>query len=98
MKFELLENETTDVFVQLNDFDKYEVSISNIEADEYSPTLGEFYFKSHALKYALELFKYIEFEEKKLVILDHSEELEIDVLTEYEEIEQLIEEEFQDGN
>jgi hypothetical protein len=98
MNIELLESEITDVFLQLNDFDKYEVSVSNIEADEYSPTLGEFYFKSHALKYALELFKSIDFEQKKLVILDQSEELEIDVLTEYEEIEQLIEEEFQDGN
>jgi hypothetical protein len=98
MNIELLESEITDVFLQLNDFDKYEVSVSNIEADEYSPTLGEFYFKSHALKYALELLKSIEFEEKKLVILDYSEELEILVHTEYEEIEQHIEEEIENGN
>ncbi|MFP5111846.1 hypothetical protein ACSU64_05640 [Bacillaceae bacterium C204] len=69
-----------DVLVELNpDSNMYEVSFGDFEGtdDDWSPVLANFFFKSHALRWALNSFNKIDDKEKLFVILDHTQKLEM---------------------
>jgi hypothetical protein len=97
MKFKT-EHYVTDILIEFNDYDNWEVCYGNYQEDDWSPILAEFYFKSDALEYSLSIFKKMDFRDKMLVILDPTKELELDFLSSDEEIEKLIGWEIANGN
>lgn len=99
MKYQdFLEVEVTDVHVEFNDFDRYEVCVCNIDEDQFSETLGEFSLKSDALVFAMDIFQSIHNDEKMMIVLDITQPLEMLAFSEDKDIGELIQKEISNGN
>jgi hypothetical protein len=92
------ENYVTDILVEFNDNDYWSVSYGNYFEDDWSPILAEFYFMSDALEWALEIFNMMDYEEKTFVILDPTQQNELEFLSTEEQVVELIRNEVAKGN